>query len=74
MDEPADAVIMVEQGAPPPTPTKDRVASRSPAASGTVNEGRAMVQLALEFLSKSRDEIQRLKRAVTEQGDIINGQ
>ncbi|KAM4061396.1 hypothetical protein HRG_013109 [Hirsutella rhossiliensis] len=73
MDEPADAVIMVEQGHPP-TPTKDRVASRSPAASGTVNEGRAMVQLALEFLSKSRDEIQRLKRAVTEQGDIINGQ
>ncbi|KAM4066717.1 hypothetical protein HRG_012151 [Hirsutella rhossiliensis] len=88
MEESAEAVIMVRRGAPPaPTPTKifeshevttnnstterQRLSSSS---SGSVNEGKAMVQTALDLLSVSRQEIQRLSRAVVERNATIDEQ
>ncbi|ODA77185.1 hypothetical protein RJ55_06812 [Drechmeria coniospora] len=46
----------------------------SNSGSNGVNEGRAMLQMALDLLSESRQDIQRLSRAVIEQNEIITGQ
>ncbi|ODA82743.1 hypothetical protein RJ55_01252 [Drechmeria coniospora] len=42
--------------------------------SNGANEGRAMLQKALELLSESRQEIQRLSRAIVAQNEVISGQ
>lgn len=39
-----------------------------------VNEGKKLVQVVLELVSESPEEIQNLKRAVIEQSETINGQ
>ncbi|KJZ68472.1 hypothetical protein HIM_12136 [Hirsutella minnesotensis 3608] len=115
MEESAEAVILVGQGAPPAkrltrlfkptskvreatqqvdditekTKRSARSASRLTAdemavgstterrrlSSGTgVNEGRAMLQLALDLLEESREDIKWLKQVITEEREIMNNQ
>ncbi|KJZ68961.1 hypothetical protein HIM_11647 [Hirsutella minnesotensis 3608] len=47
---------------------------RLASGSNSVNDGRAMLQKALDLLSESRQEIERLSRAIVAQNEIISGQ
>lgn len=115
MEEPAEAVILVGQDAPPAKrltravkpsskvreatqqaddiaektkrsarsagrPTADDAAVGSVAerrrlsSSTSVNEGRVMLQLALDLLAESREEIKWLKQVITEEREMMNNQ
>ncbi|KJZ70021.1 hypothetical protein HIM_10602 [Hirsutella minnesotensis 3608] len=77
LDDPAEkttrATRLATRVASDDVVTSDTTERRKPVSSGSsgANEGRAMLQKALELLSESRRETQRLSRAIDVQNEII---